>query len=157
MQLINAAVLPLLWLQRYNKYKPKSKFLEHLISHLDIFQPLKKCLNLLIYSIFSILFTTYKKMKSGYNILSLADYQNVRFSYVLPHPNATATHIFATDPSIELAHYPHQKRFKPLAMSELEPFLFEFFVKCLSQSTTALIGYFVKARIYVSRSIGLTL
>ena len=104
MQLINAAVLPLLWLQRYNKYKPKSKFLEHLTSHLDIFQPLKKYLNLLIYSIFSILFTTYKKIKSGYNILSLADYQNVRFSYVLPHPNATATHIFATDPSIELAH-----------------------------------------------------
>jgi hypothetical protein len=93
MQLINAVVLPLLWLQRYNKYKPKSKFLGHLISHLDVFQPLKKYLNLLIYSIFSTLFTTYKKMKSGYNILSLADYQNVRISYVLPHPNATAAHI----------------------------------------------------------------
>ncbi len=32
-----------------------------------------------------------KKMKSGYNILSLADSQNVRSNNVLPHPNATAT------------------------------------------------------------------
>lgn len=77
MQLINAVVLPLLWLQRYNKYKPKSKFLGHLISHLDVFQPLKKCLNCLVYSIFSTLFTTCKKMKSGYTILFHIDYQIV--------------------------------------------------------------------------------
>ena len=30
-------------------------------------------------------------MKSGYNILYLADSQNVRSNNVLPHPNATAT------------------------------------------------------------------
>ena len=31
------------------------------------------------------------------NILSLADSQNVRSSNVLPHPNAAAPHLFATD------------------------------------------------------------
>ena len=38
-------------------------------------------------------------MKSGYNILSLADSQNVRSSNVWPPQNVTAlTHIFATEP-----------------------------------------------------------
>ena len=39
---------------------------------------------------FSCIFHTRKKMKSGYNILSHADYQNIRSSNVWPHPNAAA-------------------------------------------------------------------
>ena len=41
-------------------------------------------------------------MKSGYNILSLADSQNVRSNNVLPHPNATATTPFYC--CFELSH-----------------------------------------------------
>lgn len=39
-----------------------------------------------------------KKMKSGYNFLSHADYQNVRSSNTVPHLNATIPHLFTTDP-----------------------------------------------------------
>ena len=39
-----------------------------------------------------------KKMKSGYNFLSHADYQNVRSSNAMPHLNATIPHLFTTDP-----------------------------------------------------------
>ena len=38
---------------------------------------------------FTRIFHTRKKMKSGYNILSHTDYQNVRNSNIFPHPYAT--------------------------------------------------------------------
>ena len=48
---------------------------------------------------FTRIFHTRKKMKSGYNILSPADYQNVRSSNVLPLPNATdTTHFLLLSP-----------------------------------------------------------
>ena len=51
---------------------------------------------------FRFIFHTRKKMKSGYNFLSHADYQNVRNSNVLPLPDAAAPHLFATDSSFRL-------------------------------------------------------
>ena len=90
-------------MQRYNMHNPKSKFFRCLISHLESFSDLRMCIQSFIYGHFGAFFILEKKMKSGYNILSLADSQNVRSSHVLPPQNVTApTHFFATEPRVHL-------------------------------------------------------
>gem|GEM_PF-1953421 len=76
-------------MQRYNMHNPKSKFFDLLISHLESFPDLRMCIQPFIYGHFGAFFILEKKMKSGYNILSLDNYQNVRNSNILPHPNTT--------------------------------------------------------------------
>ena len=76
-------------MQRYNMHNPKSKFFRCLISHLESFSDLRMCIQPFIYGHFGAFFILEKKMKSGYNILSLDNYQNVRNSNILPHPNTT--------------------------------------------------------------------
>ena len=76
-------------MQRYNMHNPKSKFFRCLISHLESFSDLRMCIQPFIYGHFGAFFILKKKMKSGYNILSLDNYQNVRNSNILPHPNTT--------------------------------------------------------------------
>jgi hypothetical protein len=55
-QLINAAVLPLLRQQRYNMHNPKSKFFDLLISHLESFPDLRMCIQPFIYGHFGAFF-----------------------------------------------------------------------------------------------------
>ena len=76
-------------MQRYNMHNPKSKFFRCLISHLESFSDLRMCIQPFIYGHFGAFFILEKKMKLGYNILSLDNYQNVRNSNILPHPNTT--------------------------------------------------------------------
>ena len=76
-------------MQRYNMHNPKSKFFRCLISHLESFSDLRMCIQPFIYGHFGAFFILEKKMKSGYNILSLDNYQNVRNSNILPHQNTT--------------------------------------------------------------------
>ena len=76
-------------MQRYNMHNPKSKFFRCLISHLESFSDLRMCIQPFIYGHFGAFFILEKKMKSGYNILSLDNYQNVQNSNILPHPNTT--------------------------------------------------------------------
>ena len=89
-----------IWLmQRYNANTPKSKFFGLLISHFESFPHPKIGIHPLIYGLSRAFSTREKKMKSGYNMLSHADSQNVRSSNVWPPQNVTAlTHIFATEP-----------------------------------------------------------
>ena len=76
-------------MQRYNMHNPKSKFFRCLISHLESFSDLRMCIQPFIYGHFGAFFILEKKMKLGYNILSLDNYQNVRNSNIFPHPYAT--------------------------------------------------------------------
>ena len=89
-----------IWLmQKYNANTPKSKFFGLLISHFESFPHPKIGIQPLIYGLSRAFSTREKKMKSGYNMLSHADSQNVRSSNVWPPQNVTAlTHIFATEP-----------------------------------------------------------
>ena len=72
--------------QRYNIVTPKYKFLNYLISHLDIVEPKKISLKILYLEAFQSVFQVRTKMKSGYTILSHANYQNVRITHFLPRP-----------------------------------------------------------------------
>ena len=74
--------------QRYNIVTPKYKFLNYLISHLDIVEPKKISLKILYLEAFQSVFQVRTKMKSGYTILSHAYYQNVRITHFLPRPTA---------------------------------------------------------------------
>ena len=74
--------------QRYNIVTPKYKFLNYLISHLDIVEPKKNSLKSLYLEAFQSVFQVRTKMKSGYTILSHANYQNVRITHFLPRPTA---------------------------------------------------------------------
>ena len=74
--------------QRYNIVTPKYKFLNYLISHLDIVEPKKISLKSLYLEAFQSVFQVRTKMKSGYTILSHANYQNVRITHFLPRPTA---------------------------------------------------------------------
>ena len=85
-------------LQRYNAHTPKSKFFRRLISHHESFPHPKIGIEPFIYGHFRAFSTREKKMKSGYNFLSHADYQNVRSSNAMPHLNATIPHLFTTVP-----------------------------------------------------------
>ena len=85
-------------LQRYNAHTPKSKFFRRLISHHECFPHPKIGIEPFIYGHFRAFSTREKKMKSGYNFLSHADYQNVRSSNAMPHLNATIPHLFTTAP-----------------------------------------------------------
>jgi len=85
-------------LQRYNAHTPKSKFFRRLISHHESFPHPKIGIEPFIYGHFRAFSTREKKMKSGYNFLSHADYQNVRSSNAMPHLNATIPHLFTTAP-----------------------------------------------------------
>ena len=74
--------------QRYNIVTPKYKFLNYLISHLDIVEPKKNSLKILYLEAFQSVFQVCTKMKSGYTILSHANYQNVRITHFLPRTTA---------------------------------------------------------------------
>ena len=94
--MLRCSLTPLL--QRYNAHTPKSKFFRRLISHHESFPHPKIGIEPFIYGHFRAFSTREKKMKSGYNFLSHADYQNVRSSNAMPHLNATIPHLFTTAP-----------------------------------------------------------
>ena len=87
-------------MQRYNTRSPKSKFFSLLISHFEKFSTPPNCCSALYLWAFSRIFHMRKKMKSGYNILSFADSQNVRSSNVWPHPNTTTLTPFCYSPLV---------------------------------------------------------
>ena len=76
--------------QRYNIVTSESKFFDPLISHLESFPHLRMSIQPFVYRHSDAFSTREKKLKLGYNFLSLADSQNVRSSNALPHPNVTS-------------------------------------------------------------------
>ena len=90
--------------QRYNTKMPKSKFFRRLISHLESFPHPQIGIQPFIYG-HSGAFSTHEKKWNRdipfYLLPILKTYQAATF---LPHPNAIAPHLFATEPKLWVAN-----------------------------------------------------